>query len=144
MMLGRRSFLFGLGASIVAPAVVRASSLMPISSAKLFPVEIIGAIKPVAGPIPPGWIECDGRALCRSSHSDLYEIIGNKYGNNLRGFCLPDLSMQAQIERAKGNIVGRFIIYGGTQQINHRASIDGITGFKPPAGGKYHGKLESI
>lgn len=129
-MVDRRSFLLGLGAALAAPVVVRASSLMPISAAKLFlpTLEVIGAIKPIAGPIPDGWIECNGRWLSRQSHSDLYAILGDKYGGSRSDvFHLPDLTAQAQSEREKGGIVGRFIIYGGPQHVSHKASIDVIT-----------------
>jgi hypothetical protein len=35
MLIGRRSFLAGLGSLIAAPAVVRAASLMPVRAPKL-------------------------------------------------------------------------------------------------------------
>lgn len=54
----------------------------------------VGAIMPFAGPsIPQKWVLCDGRALSRSSYSQLYGAIGTSYGsgNGSTTFNVPDL-----------------------------------------------------
>jgi hypothetical protein len=125
----RRSFLLGLGAALAAPAIVRASSLMPISAKLITPEkEFVGKIKPNVGPIPDGWIECNGRWLCKRAHHDLYRVIGGKYGENGTTFNVPDMRNQAELDRSNNKIVGRYVIYGGSQQSTHKQSIDAITG----------------
>lgn len=42
MMLNRRGFMLGLGASLAAPAVVRAASIMPVSARALDLIPVIG------------------------------------------------------------------------------------------------------
>jgi microcystin-dependent protein len=42
---------------------------------------------------PPGWLECDGRALSRVKFSDLYDVLGVAYGkgDGLSTFNIPDM-----------------------------------------------------
>jgi len=42
---------------------------------------------------PPGWVECDGRAINRSVNSDLFNVIGTTFGNGdgSTTFNVPDL-----------------------------------------------------
>jgi microcystin-dependent protein len=128
-LIKRRSFLFGLGVTLCAPAVVKAASLMPISSAKLIlpPTEIIGAIKANVGPIPDGWIVCDGGWRIKREYSDLYGVIGDTYGATQDAFYLPDLMAQAARDRDNGVYVGRYVIYGGNQETDHRALLNQFT-----------------
>lgn len=128
-LIKRRSFLFGLGALLAAPAVVKASSLMPISSAKLIlpDTQIIGAIKANIGPIPNGWVLCDGRWLVKQAYSDLYAVIGDKYDARLPGqiggdFYIPDLRDQSVRDGR-----GRYVIYAGHQQTIHMAGLNDMT-----------------
>lgn len=131
MQLARRSFLLGLGAAVAAPAVVHATSLMPISARLILPpkTEIIGAIKPSIGKIPDGWIECNGRWLSKVNHSDLYAVIGDKYSGAFQAdtFNVPDMRVQAWAVCSHDNPIGRYVIYGGDQSSAHRRDIDGIT-----------------
>jgi len=123
----RRAFLGGLAAALAAPAIVRASSLMPVSAKLIVPrLEIVGAIKPIVGPIPEGWVECNGRWLCKHAHSDLYAVIGGKYGENGQTFNLPDLRYQAELDRGQKKMVGRYVINGGSQQNMHKQSLDAL------------------
>ena len=52
-----------------------------------------GTIVAYGGYTPPsGWLECDGRALDRSSYSSLYSAIGTRWGTpNSSQFNVPDL-----------------------------------------------------
>lgn len=40
----------------------------------------VGTIQALAGPIPDGWIECDGRTLTKADHLDLYAVLGTAFG----------------------------------------------------------------
>jgi hypothetical protein len=123
----RRAFLGGLAALIAAPAVVRASSLMPISAAKLIlpPTEIIGQIKPIVGAIPEGWIECNGRMLCAAHYPALAAILAPDVQPQGQ-FKIPDYTAQAIRDRTEGRIVGRYVINGGEQHKAFRDQINGI------------------
>lgn len=51
----------------------------------------IGSIISFAGEdIPTGWLVCDGNAVASADYSDLYNVIGTKYGGNATNFNLPD------------------------------------------------------
>ena len=78
--IGRRSFLIGAGALVAAPAIVRASSLMPVRALRDL------------GP-PPPWILCDGRTLSPTRYGELFRAIGTFYGagDGLTTFQLPDM-----------------------------------------------------
>lgn len=48
------------------------------------PVDAVGTIKVYAdddGPIPVGWLVCDGSAVSRSTYAALFAVIGESYGN---------------------------------------------------------------
>ena len=62
MIMQRRSFLTGLGALFIAPAIVRASSLMPIK-------EYAPAIPSWC---PEGWLPLDGREISKKFYPDLF------------------------------------------------------------------------
>lgn len=61
-MIYRRSFLKGVGALFIAPAIVRAQSLMPIK-------EYMPAVPAWC---PEGWLPCDGREISKKFYPDLY------------------------------------------------------------------------
>lgn len=85
----------------------------------------IGAIMPYAGATAPaGYLMCDGGEVEITKYRDLYNVIGNTYGNPLRGatgltFVLPDL--RGRFPLGKHNmdnansvpIVGGFVDAGG-------------------------------
>jgi len=62
MLVARRSFLQGLGATLLAPAICRAENLMPI---KEYMPEV-----PVW--CPDGWLPLDGREIKRKFYPDLF------------------------------------------------------------------------
>lgn len=77
----RRTFLQGLGMLFIAPAIVRAESLMPIK--ELMP--------PVPDWCPNGWLPLDGREIKKKFYPDLYAVykklhfpmqLGNDQGYN--------------------------------------------------------------
>lgn len=68
---------------------------------------VVGSIIPFAGStIPTGFLVCDGRAIDRSTYSQLFDVIGTTYGNGdgISTFNLP-------------NIVGRTFV-GASQTLN--------------------------
>lgn len=55
----------------------------------------IGGVQSFAGStIPPGWLECDGTAVSRSTFAELFGVIGVTYGvgDGSTTFDLPDLT----------------------------------------------------
>lgn len=61
-MILRRSFLKGMGALFIAPAIIRAENLMPIK-------EYMPAVPAWC---PEGWLPLDGREISRKFYPDLY------------------------------------------------------------------------
>ena len=61
-MILRRSFLKGVGALFIAPAIIRAENLMPIK--EYMPV--------VPAWCPEGWLPLDGREISRKFYPELY------------------------------------------------------------------------
>lgn len=54
----------------------------------------IGAVVPFAGSVaPPGWLECAGQAISRTTYATLYGVVGNGYGagDGSTTFNLPNL-----------------------------------------------------
>ena len=80
-MLNRRWFLSGLTSAVVAPMVIKASSLMPISSLKLPKLKYVRAIGIDAGTIEAhvntslGLIPCDGRMVNGLEWPDLFRAV---------------------------------------------------------------------
>lgn len=62
MIIERRSFLKGISALFIAPAIVRASSLMPVH-------EMMPSIPAWC---PDGWLPLDGREIKKKFYPDLY------------------------------------------------------------------------
>jgi microcystin-dependent protein len=54
--------------------------------------------------VPPGWVECDGRALSRSTHAALFLLIGTIYGagDGSTTFNVPDLNGRTFFGRDNG------------------------------------------
>jgi microcystin-dependent protein len=65
----------------------------------------IGTIFQYAGESPPSsYLICDGRSLQISKYTELYNILGNKYGgDNLNYFNIPDLRGRTIVGTGKGN-----------------------------------------
>ena len=63
--------------------------------------------------IPPGWIECDGRAVSRAACAALFSVIGTRYGagNGTTTFNVPDANGTAIYGRDSGK--GRLTGAGG-------------------------------
>lgn len=84
-MTSRRSFLLGLGATLAAPAIVRAEVLMPVRRLIVpSPLEALAA---------QGMLPCDGRLISRKIYGELYAVIGSLYGegDGKDTFQLPNL-----------------------------------------------------
>ena len=128
MDFSRRGFLSALSAAlVVAPAVVHARNIMPISSAKLWLPPQIGTIKPIVGKIPDGWVVCDGRWLITTDFAKLHTKITDDYGVAPGGaFLVPDLMQQAAQDRAAGKEVGRYVIYAGDDAVKRSTDLASI------------------
>ena len=67
--------------------------------------------------IPPGWIECDGRALSRTTYAALFSAIGTIYGvgDNATTFNIPDANGRPIYGRdnGKGRLTGAGGLGGG-------------------------------
>lgn len=79
-----------------------------------------GIVLNYAGKNPPsGWLICDGRAVSRTTYSDLFKVIGTTYGNGdgKNTFNLP-------------NLINRFIEGGIANQLGtyYSAGLPNITG----------------
>ena len=61
----RRSFLKGVGALFIAPAIIRAESLMPIKE----------YAPSVPSWCPDGWLPLDGREIKKKFYPDLYTML---------------------------------------------------------------------
>ncbi len=92
-MTSRRSFLFGLGAALAAPSIVRADSLMRILAPK--PEIIIPYLEPVLD-----WVPCDGRVLHRALYSELFDVIGTVFGSGDQEgmFKMPDFEVPQHLQ----------------------------------------------
>ena len=65
LITSRRTFLGGLAAALFAPAIVRATNIMPVR-----------ALRPAA---PAGWLPCDGRVLSRANYAALYDVLAANF-----------------------------------------------------------------
>jgi hypothetical protein len=92
MKFDRRGFLTGL---LVAPAIVRVSSLMAMPRA----------------PWPPFLLRADGRLVCNGAllrvadFPELFSVLGNSYGGGDGHFRLPDLTSCLPRTGAHGNFL---------------------------------------
>lgn len=110
---------------------------------------------------PPGWVECDGRAINRSVNSDLFNVIGTTFGNGdgSTTFNVPDLrgefvrgwddsrgvdsgrSFASSQGDAIRNITGSFQHRSATSTSQSRGEIGAFTGqtANNPSGGAHDG-----
>jgi len=78
----------------------------------------VGIIIPFAGnTIPPSYLICDGRSLLKSEYSELFKVLGNKYGENSLNFNIPDLRGRTIVGTGQGNNLTNRILgtTGGTE-----------------------------
>ena len=70
-----------------------------------------GVILPFAGDCPPEWfLICDGSSISRKQYSDLYKVIGLKYGyKNNESFNLPNLTDRFIQGASDKNKVGSYL-----------------------------------
>jgi hypothetical protein len=96
MQPSRRGFLIGLGAVIAAPAIVRATSLMPVKAPR-FADSGLNRFAGVGVEAPEGWLPCYGQQLSRARYADLFRTIGVTFGDGdgFSTFNLPDLRGRA-------------------------------------------------
>lgn len=77
MNLSRRGFIGGLGLAIAAPAIVKAASIMPVSSRALF--------------VPQAILDLDGGLYKIADYPELFAVVRNWYGGDgVKTFRLPD------------------------------------------------------
>lgn len=64
---------------------------------------------PVAGNIPVGWLECDGRTLNSAEYPRLFAVIGTAYGGDgaATTFNLPDLRGRVPLGRSASHAAGQ-------------------------------------
>jgi microcystin-dependent protein len=65
---------------------------------------------------PNGWLICDGSEISKTTYSNLFSVIGTKYGSasNINNFKLPDLSERLPIGKSVTNNLGNI---GGSNSI---------------------------
>ena len=105
LMTNRRGFLIGLGASLAAPAIVKADNLMKIIVPRptiyvpdlLLPPGFLATFqldnKMLATHVYTGkeWFSAAGQLLSRSAYPELYAAFGTTFGGEGEKFQLPDL-----------------------------------------------------
>lgn len=111
-----RGFEFGPGD--IVPLMVHTVVWSPAQGSyiSLSPsFETPGKIGAFATPeaIPPGWVECDGRAISRAAYAALLSVIGFTFGAGVNGatFNVPDLNGRTIFGRDGGK--GRLTTAGG-------------------------------
>jgi hypothetical protein len=93
MLVQRRSFLAGLGSLFLAPAVVKASSLMPLRGEVMLPS------MPIPSWCPPGWAPANGHLVDRFQFPELHAWFKRtrQNGAHLNGqFKLPGSAMPTE------------------------------------------------
>ena len=58
---------------------------------------------------PPGWLECDGRALAPKQYLALFAVIGTTYGGGRGTFNLPDLRGRTIASLGAGTVMGEAV-----------------------------------
>jgi len=99
-MTNRRAFLLGLGATLAAPAVVRADNIMRIAAPRLIVLPVAGTILPFVQPngfvvykmfTGSEWLLARGQALLRMHYPELGKALTGKDGHIAEAFRMPDL-----------------------------------------------------
>jgi microcystin-dependent protein len=104
----------------------------------------VGIIIPFAGDtIPPFYLICDGRSLLKSEYPELFQVLGNKYGENSLNFNIPDLRGRTIVGTGNGNNLTNRILgtTGGSE--NETLTIQQMpshthTGNTDPGGNHFH------
>src|SRR5678815_2641662 len=108
-----------------------------------------GAILDYAGPNPPpGWLACDGRAISRTTYSELFAAIGTAWGagDGSTTFNLPPANGRAAI--GAGSVTdanGTVRSYGFAQRVGSlsysilQANLPAVNFASTTAGGHDHG-----
>jgi len=73
-----------IGVQIGGESTIDLSSIQPVGT-------ILTWAAPISSPVPSGWLVCDGSTLDKVDFPELFDIIGNTYGNVDPDFDLPDL-----------------------------------------------------
>jgi hypothetical protein len=86
----RRSFVQLLLALAGVPFLPKAASKATVSE----PAIPVGAVLLKSGPLPNGWLPCDGRLISRLEHQPLFSVLDTAYGkgDGRTTFALPDLN----------------------------------------------------
>lgn len=88
--------------------------------------QYIGEIRMLASAaVPSGWALCNGQTLSVSDYSDLYDLIGHRYGGEAKTFALPDMRGRIPVHRGRNHALGEA---GGEESV----ALDGVS-----AGGEF-------
>lgn len=107
IILGRRSFLTGLSALFVAPAIIRAESLMPIRS----------YAPPVPDWCPLGWLPLDGREITKKFYPALFRSYQDMrfplqlQSQNLEGSRTATIISYRDMIRSNGSVMKAGVAY---------------------------------
>lgn len=109
----------------------------------------VGAILDYAGPNPPpGWMACDGRAVSRTTYSELFAALGTAWGggDGSTTFNLPPASGRASV--GAGNVTdanGTVRAYGFAQRVGSlsytiaQANLPSVNFYSDTVGAHSHG-----
>ena len=82
-----------------------AARLDTLASVTSMPVG--GIVDYISASIPNGYVECDGRSLSRTAYSELFAVIGTRYGSDAADtFKVPDFRRRQAVGRALNGAVG--------------------------------------
>jgi microcystin-dependent protein len=85
--------------------------------------------------VPPGWVECDGRAVSRTSYAALLSAIGFAFGggDNATTFNIPDINGRAIYGRdsGKGRLTGTGGLAGGLGSVGGAEAVSLTEGQLP-------------
>jgi hypothetical protein len=55
-----------------------------------------GSVRVTFGPVPPGWLACNGAVISRTMYAELFAVIGTKFGagDGSTTFSLPTVALK--------------------------------------------------